>query len=182
MDTVEAVNTVNHGRGVDRFGLAALAGAGTLVAHQVGYLADGADTVSHAYFGALGPIVAFTACAAAWVSALRVLRGDPGRLPSLVALAGLQAVMFAVLEVGERVTSGSLASLPSAPVIAGLICQPLVAWAALRVLGLGRSVLERWRRARSRLAASSFLDVLAPAGVVVSSPAVARLRVRGPPA
>jgi len=114
-----------------------------MAGHELGYLTDSTDaTVSHAYFGALGPVIVLALCAAAWSSALRVLRRDAGRTPSLALLAGLQAALFAAMEIGERVTTDSAGSLLSVPVMLGLVVQPIVAWAALRLLATSRHIIE----------------------------------------
>ena len=54
-------------RRADPFGVAALAAAGAMTAHEIGYLGEtGESVVSHEYFGVLGPIVILALCAAAW--------------------------------------------------------------------------------------------------------------------
>ena len=167
-------------RRIDPFGLAALAGAGTLAAHQVGYLADGASDVSHAYLGLLGPVVVLVSCVAAWVASIRVLRNDAGRLPSFGLLAWAQVSLFVLMEVAERAVSG-FESLMSAPVLIGLFLQPVVAWAALLLLSLGRRVLETLRPATKRLPAARLVAARAPVSILALDSSCARLRLRGPP-
>ena len=166
---------------MDRFGLAALAGSGTLAAHEIGYLTDGTDSVSHAYFGVLGPVVVLAACVAAWVAAVNVLRNDPGRLPSLRSLASLQVIAFAALEIGERIAGDSLASLVSTPVVVGLLAQPVVAGVALALLRAGRRILAAFRTIPDRLPAVGLAERPAPLAVLVSNPLFTCLRLRGPP-
>lgn len=182
-DRSVTLSTMSSMRRVDPFGVAALAAAGTLAGHELGYLAESGDGgVSHAYLGALGPIIVLALCTAAWIGAVRVLRRDSGRPPSFAMLAGVQIGVFAAMEVGERVTTGSASSLLSVPVILGLVVQPLVAWAALRLLATGRRIIEALfvRDAPSLTAATFPLQrwtVETPITAIVGN----RLRVRGPP-
>lgn len=169
------------GRGVDRFGLVALVAAGTLAAHEIGYLADEGASVSHAYLGVAGPLVLLAACVAAWLAAVRVLRDDPRRLPSVGALAAAQLGLYAIVEVAERVLGGAMSSLVSTPVVLGLVAQAVVAWLALRLLRLGRAVVVRLRRRRVRAVRSVLADAPTPATVFLSNTTFAGLPVRGPP-
>lgn len=168
-------------RRADSFGLMALVGAGTLGAHELGYLADPDGSVSHAYLDVLGPILVLLACVAAWSAAVRVLRGDPGRLPSVRILTAVQVTAYLVLEVGERLVDGSLSSLASTPVVLGLLAQPLVAALAVGLLRLGRHVVRSMRRTGRRALAPRRIRVPAPTASYVSTPALRRLRLRGPP-
>lgn len=178
--TVEVVNRP-HQRRIDPFGLAALVASGTLVAHEIAYFVGGSGSVSHSYFGLLGPLVVVMGCVAAWIAAVSILRNDIGRLPSLGAIAALQSVVFAGMEVAERIAGGSLASLVSAPVIIGLGLQPIVAFVATRVLAIGRRLVESFRATSPRAVAHVLVDAAAPLAVPVSSLALVRLRLRGPP-
>ena len=168
-------------RGVDRFGLAALASAGALGAHQVGYLVGDGGSVSHGYLGVVGPLVVLTAAVAAWVAGVRILRHDPGRAPGLEVLAGAQVGAFLAMEVGERLGSGSLASLASTPVLVGLALQPLVAFVALRLLGVGRDLVASFRARRARRVVGRLGVVTTPVASLIPRVELARLRVRGPP-
>lgn len=170
-------------RSVDPFGVAALAVAGTLAGHELGYLTErGRDGVSHAYLGALGPIVALTLCAAAWMAAVRVLRRDTGRAPSFVMLAGIQAALFVAMEIGERITTGSVSSLQSLPVVLGLLLQPLTAWAALRLLAAGRRIIEALFARAALTATPAALPLLRWKTTAFDDATIGgRLRVRGPP-
>jgi len=169
-------------RRADPFGIVALAAAGTMAAHELGYLADRdpADG-AHAYFGMLGPVVLLALCVAGWFSAVRIVRRDAGRAPSLMLLAGLQLGGYLTMEIGERLFTDSAPALISPPVLIGLMLQPAIAWLALRLLSAGRRIIE-----------ALFVGTappLAPAAPLLPTPVVAivgavlpvRLRVRGPP-
>lgn len=167
---------------MDRFGLAALAAAGALGAHQLGYLVGDGGSVSHGYLGVVGPLVLLAASIAAWVAGVRILRHDPGRAPAFSTLAGVQIAVFLAMEVGERLSTGSLASLLSSPVLLGLFLQPVVAFVALRLLDVGRELVEGWR---DRRLLPVVVDLGADATPFVAwSPRIdaSCLRVRGPPA
>jgi hypothetical protein len=170
-------------RRADPFGVAALAAAGAMTAHEIGYLAEtGESVVSHEYFGVLGPIVILTVCIAAWFGAVRVLRRDPGRAPSLALLAGVQVGLFAAMEIGERISTGSTSSLLSSPVLLGLALQPLVAWAALRLLSASRRIIEAFFVPEAPDFSPAALQL--PhwrVDVLVDAVLGAQLRVRGPP-
>lgn len=176
------VNSGARQNGVDPFGLAALAGAGTLGAHELGYLAGSDDgSVSHAHFAVLGPLALFAVCAAGWFAAVRVLRDGGGHPPSMRSLVGLQTALYLVIEVGERVAVGDLESLASAPVALGLILQPVIAWAAIQLLRLGSALLlAAFGRPRRRFAAPP-AAWFAPTLVHVPAVIGRHERVRGPP-
>ncbi|WP_420451825.1 hypothetical protein [Ilumatobacter sp.] len=167
--------------GVDRAGVGALAASGVLVAHEVGYLVGDGASVSHAYLGVVGPLVVLATCAAAWCAAVRVLRHDPRRLPSLSTLALLQMSAFVSMEAGERLVAGSVDPSVSGPVVAGLLLQPLVAAIALQLLRVGRSLVEAWRDGRHRIAGSVLPPALAPVSVLVRGQGSGEPRLRGPP-
>ena len=170
-------------RRVDPFGVAALAAAGTMAGHELGYLAESGDGgVSHAYFGTLGPVVVVALCAAAWTGAVGVLRRDTGRTPSLALLAGLQIGVFAAMEIGERITTGTTGSLSSTPVLLGLALQPCVAWVALRLLATSRRIIEALFLSEVSVLASAALSLTRwHAGTPLNAVVGNRLRVRGPP-
>jgi hypothetical protein len=174
---------MSSARRADPFGVAALAAAGTMTAHEIGYLGEtGESVVSHEYFGVLGPIVILALCAAAWFGALSVLRRDTGRAPSLALLAGVQVGLFAAMEIGERISIGSTSSLLSTPVLLGLVLQPLVAWAALRLLSASRRIIEAFFVAEAPTISPVVLQL--PhwrIDVRVDAVLGARHRVRGPP-
>ena len=174
---------MSSARRTDPFGVAALAAAGAMTAHEIGYLAEtGESVVSHEYFGVLGPIVILTVCIAAWFGAVRVLRRDPGRAPSLALLAGVQVGLFAAMEIGERISTGSTSSLLSSPVLLGLALQPLVAWAALRLLSASRRIIEAFFVPEAPDFSPAALQL--PhwrVDVLVDAMLGAQLRVRGPP-
>ena len=175
--------SMSSARRADPFGVAALAAAGAMTAHEIGYLAEtGESVVSHEYFGVLGPIVVIALCAAAWFGALSVLRRDTGRAPSFALLAGVQVGLFAAMEIGERISIGSTSSLLSSPVLLGLALQPLVAWAALRLLSAGRRIIEAFFVPEAPDFSPAALQL--PhwrVDVLVDAVLGAQLRVRGPP-
>lgn len=169
-------------RHIDPFGLGALVASGTLAAHEIGYFIGGSGSVSHAYFGIVGPLVVLMGCVAAWLAAVRILRHDSGRLPSVASLAGMQVLVFVGMEVAERVASDSLASLLSAPVVIGLVLQPLVALVAKQLLTAGRRFVESFARpVRSARSVRRLVDSPRPVAVPVESLWFVRLRLRGPP-
>jgi len=187
VDTVGRVNAANERRGADPAGLAALAGAGTIAAHELGYLIGpitGSDTslVSHAHLAVLGPIALIALCVAGWSAALRVLRAGGGTPPAWHRLTLLQVCAYLALEVGERVVARDLGSLVSAPVVLGLALQPLIAWFAIRLLAAGAEALVRVFGASSpRPVAAALTVVAAPTAPLRSVWAPGRFRLRGPP-
>lgn len=168
-------------RRIDPFGLSALVASGTLSAHEIGYFVGGSGSVSHAYFGIVGPLVVLMGCVAAWLAAVRILRHDAGRLPSIGVLAGLQTVIFLGMEVAERFASDSLASLVSTPVLIGLLLQPLVAALAKQLLAVGRRLVEVFRPASPTRSARLLINSPRPIVLVLSSLWFVCLRLRGPP-
>jgi|TARA_B110000483_G_scaffold145340_1_gene173452 hypothetical protein len=154
-----------------------------MTAHEIGYLAEtGESIVSHEYFDVLGPAIVIALCVAAWFGTVRVLRRDTGRAPSLALLAGVQVGLFAAMEIGERISTGSTSSLLSTPVLFGLALQPLVAWAALRLLSASRRVIEAFLVSKAPDFSPTALQL--PhwrIDVLVETVLGARLRVRGPP-
>jgi|TARA_R110002110_G_scaffold92168_3_gene240057 hypothetical protein len=170
-------------RRADPLGVLALAAAGAMTAHEIGYLGEtGESAVSHEYFGVLGPIVILALCSAAWFGAIRILQRDTGRAPSLALLAGVQVGLFAAMEIGERLSTGSTSSLLSTPVVLGLTLQPFVAWAALRLLSASRRLIEAFLVPEAPEFSPAALQL--PhwrVDVLVETVLGARLRVRGPP-
>lgn len=168
-------------RRLDPVGLGALVATGTLGAHQLGYVADGGATTMHEYLGIVGPAVLMFGFVAAWTAALRILRHDGGRAPSLAQLSALQVALFVAMEAIERLATGSLGTIGSTPVVLGLLAQPLVAFVALRVLRRGGKVLE------SLVAVTSpgrpTTTPLRPTAPLTPTTAVPRsaIRLRGPP-
>jgi hypothetical protein len=174
---------MSSARRADPFGVAALAAAGAMSAHEIGYLAEtGESVVSHEYFGVLGPVVILALCAAAWFGAVRVLRRDTGCAPPFALLAGVQVGLFTAMEIGERISTGSTSSLLSSPVLLGLALQPLVAWTALRLLSAGRRIIEAFFVPEAPDFSPAALQL--PhwrVDVLVDAVLGAQLRVRGPP-
>lgn len=171
----------------DPAGVLALAGAGTIAAHELGYLVDPltggtSAQVSHAHLAVLGPLALFALCVAGWAAAVRVLRAGGGTPPSWRHLAALQTGAYLALEVGERAVAGDLESLASAPVALGLLLQPVIAWAAIRLLAVGRDVLVRVFGATDvRLPVVPLPSPVAPVIAVRSVWVAGRARPRGPP-
>lgn len=169
-------------RRADPFGVVALAAAGTMTAHELGYLVDGGvGDDAHAYFGLLGPVVILSLCLAGWLAALRVVRRDPGRRPSLRLLAGLQGGAYLAMEIGERLTTDSDQMLIRPAVVAGLLLQPVVAWAALRLLDAGRRVLQAWFVDDDAALPARSTPVATPVLLILGTLVPMRWRVRGPP-
>ena len=158
-----------------------------MIGHQIGYSVDPAGGVGHEYFGVLGPIAIMAAFVGLWWAGVSVVRRtgvpsttiEPGFLARLVVL---QSVLFAFIEVGERVVGSVPGPLWSMPVLLGLAAQPLVALIAclfLRVSGLvlvrltspGTDFVVAARRPRQ------FVPVRISARSAVVSPT----RPRGPP-
>lgn len=167
--------------GPDRFGVAALAVAGMLTAHQLGYLSDSARVVSHEHLAVLGPAALLMVSVAGWFAAARVVRLDAGGAPSWLALSGIQIILFLLMEFAEHLVAGSVSSLWSTPVILGVVLQPLVARLALELVTIGERVLLHLssRTAMPRRFAVVFLASANEPGS--SQEAGALLRSRGPP-
>lgn len=178
--TVERVTRPVERR-VDPFGLGALVASGTLAGHELGYFIGGRSSVSHTYVDLIGPFVVLMGCLAAWLAALRILRDDAGRLPSVGVLIVAQTLAFTGMEVTERVVTDSLTSLASTPVVIGLLLQPLVALVAKQLLAVGERLVEAFRPVVRRAVSRSLVDTARPVAVLVSSPGLVRLRLRGPP-
>ncbi len=173
--------TIPTERRADRFGVVALAASGTLAAHQLGYLSDTETAAMHSYLAVVGPVVLLIAFVAGWVAAVRILRRDGGRAPTLGRLTAAQLGLYAAMEIVERLLGDGIGSLWSVPVVCGLIAQPLVAWAALRILRISAAVLEALtprlqgaaRILRRRPLATVF-DILPPrrGGILLRGPPV----------
>lgn len=166
----------------DPFGLAALTASGTMVAHQVGYLADADARAAHTYVAYLGPATLFAAFVAAWVAAMRILRADRRAMPSVVTLASLQLTLYALLEVGERlVLAEAVGSFASVPVVLGAVAQPVVAALAIGALRIGGTVLRAIARPRLAVRAERSHSWWPPAAVVVAGDTWRGIQLRGPP-
>ncbi len=166
----------------DPFGLAALAAAGALLGHELGYLADPSAGSGHEYLTIVGPAVATAAVVAVWSLAVRVLRRGGGALPSVATLAAGQSVLYLGFEIGERTIGSAESPLWSSAVVLGLVAQPLVAWLGLRFLALGHQVLTaivaRHRRRAHPTRSARWVRIAgipAPTLLAVSHPG------RGPP-
>lgn len=167
---------------LDPFGLSALVAAGTLAAHQVGYLTDADARTAHTYLSVIGPLALLIGFIAAWAAALRILRHAPGRAPAWSTLTAFQVVLFAAMEVAEWLAVDSFGTLWSTPVIVGLLAQPVVAFAALRLLTVGGRIVSSYSGPLALFARDTdHVDVLEPASVILIERS-ALLRLRGPPA
>ena len=167
----------------DPFGLLALAGAGTIAAHELGYfVAPGDVSVSHRHLSLLAPVVVMALCVTAWMSAVRILRTGGAQPPSLGLLAGVQVALYLALEVGERVVLGDLASLLSAPVLLGLALQPAIAGIAVVLLRVGEQAILTWFGPTAAWPARPGLPpAIAPVPVFVPARRAGGVRLRGPP-
>ncbi len=154
-----------------------------MAAHELGYLAAGGSPgPSHSYVAVVAPLVVVAVCVAGWSAAVRLLRRDAGRAPSFGTLTSIQLGLFLLIEVGERVASGSLDTIGSAPVAVGLVLQPIVAAAALDLLRVGRCVVEAvFAVAGERPPACPLTAPFSPVSLASSGGAPALVRPRGPP-
>lgn len=136
----------------DPFAIAALVGAGTLVGHELGYLADTSASAGHGYFALITPLAIVGVVLAVWGSAVSVLRRGTALAPKATTLAAAQTLLYIGFEVGERTLGSTESSLLSLPVLFGLLVQPLVAWLAVSALRLTAAVLAAVVRGRDRIA------------------------------
>ncbi len=177
-----SVDHMSTERRADPFGVVALAAAGTMSAHELGYLADrNSNDGAHAYFNVLGPLVLLALCVAGWTAAVRIVRRDAGRAPLLVTLAGLQVGGYLAMEIGERLFTDSAPALLSTPVLLGLLLQPALAWLALRILHTGHRVVEALFVSAPPLLPPGPITLPTPVADIASTLLLLRLRVRGPP-
>jgi hypothetical protein len=141
---------VRSDRSGDPFGLVALAGAGMMLAHQVGYMTDSTRGAGHEHFGILGPIAVLGTLVALWSAAVSVVhraltRHTGPRMttngPSFFQLTVFQSILYAAMEAAERLVGDAPGTLWSLPVVVGLAAQPLVAYFALVVLRAGERAL-----------------------------------------
>lgn len=144
----------------DPFAVAALVGAGTLVGHELGYLADTSAGSGHGYFTLIAPLALVGVVIAAWASAVSIMRKGTGRVPSVGSLAAAQTILYAAFEVGERTIGAAESPLFSLPVLLGLAAQPLVAWLAVSVLRLTADALAAFVAATAPPAAVAVIDRL----------------------
>ena len=136
-----------------RAGLLALACAGALSGHGVGYatgalLGGGAELVAHEHlqlltwlWGVAGAvaILALAAAGARRASCCAGVRLRP--------LLSAQLAVYGWLEISERVLLGeSLLGLLTAPVLLGLAAQPVTAWTLVLLLAAATRVARRLLR------------------------------------
>jgi len=146
----------------DPLAVAALVGAGTLVGHEVGYLADSGANTGHEYFALLAPLAIVGVVIAVWASAVSVLRRGASRVPNIATLAAAQSLLYVGFEIGERTIGATDSPLFSLPVVLGLFAQPLVAWLAVSILKISAAVVARFINAGVR-------DMVIAAAVVSGS-------------
>lgn len=162
----------------DPSAVAALVGAGTLVGHELGYLAESGAGTGHGYFALIAPLAIVGVVIAVWASALSVLRRGAALAPSVATLAAAQTLLYLAFEVGERTIGAAESSLFSVPVVLGLVAQPLVAWFAVSALRLASAVVDAFIDPALRSFAAAAVPQLhfAPAlpTLVVGSSAPAR--------
>ena len=140
-----------------RWPLAILAALGVVVAHAAAYglvSSHGAahgDREVHGYLQMLAPVVVVaTVAGMAWLVASR--SGGSRRLPSTVALASAQMLVFLAQELVEHALAGPGAhsALASPAVWLGLALQAVVAGVLVWLTRAGRRALGRlrssWRR------------------------------------
>lgn len=130
----------------DPFAVAALAGAGTLVGHELGYLAETGASSGHDYFTLIAPLALVGVVVAVWAAAVSVLKKGAALAPSAATLAAAQTVLYLAFEIGERTIGATESPLFSLPVALGLLAQPLVAWLAVHALKLTSAVVAAFVR------------------------------------
>lgn len=146
-------------------GLLALASAGALSAHAVGYstatlLGRRAAEVSHGHLAVLG----FLGGVAAAVGVLVLAAAGARRTTccagvALRPLLWAQVAVYAWLEVSERLLHGApLLGLLTAPVLLGLAAQPLTAWTLVLLLTVTTSAARQLLRRPERLTVPARTD------------------------
>jgi hypothetical protein len=141
-----------------RAGLVALASAGALSAHTLGYSsasvvsARGGD-VPHGHLvllGWLGGVAAAVAVLALAVAGARRASCCPEL--RLRALLAAQVGVYGWLEISERALQGEpMSGLLTTPVLLGLLAQPLTAWVLVVLLTATTAAVRRLVRRRARL-------------------------------
>ena len=141
--------------------LGALGALGSLVVHQLAYLAvypseahRAAELVDHGHLSTQWALVAPAAVVAAAVFILRQARDlGLGRDLSAVRLASAVAMAFGVQELAETVIAGAApwSVLANPAVLVGLVLTPVVGLAFARMLGAVSEVVRRFRLAESRV-------------------------------
>lgn len=153
---------------------------GLVSAHEAGAAHGGHDM--HGYLRVLAPVVVVaTVAAMGWLVASR--SGGSRRLPSTVALASAQVVVFLVQELVEHALAGpgALSALASPAVWLGLALQAVVAGVLVWLARAGRRAVERLRRGwRPPLEAVLHPSVAGPTGWPARWQRAPRRR-RGPP-
>lgn len=141
----------------DPFAIAALAGAGTLVGHELGYLAETGASSGHDYFALLAPLALAGAVLAVWAAAVSVLKKGATVAPSTATLAAAQTVLYLGFEIGERTIGATDSALISLPVVLGLLAQPLVAWLAVHALKITSAVIAGFVRSTASTVAATLI-------------------------
>lgn len=161
----------------------ALAMAGTLAAHQLGYgmstfLAASGGVPDHAH---MGPMIGVSLAIAAIAGAVLMVRRAGAPAPGAAALAATQTVLFLVLEVAER--HGDVVALVSSPAVWwGLAAQPLIAWVVLWLVGVGRLVAARLAHLVPVPAPGADVPVVGGTSALLVPGRFVLRRWRGPPA
>jgi hypothetical protein len=185
---------VRDGRSLAALGLAA---AGVLAGHWLTYLVvrpaptDRAallGATGHAYLASAVEICSLSALAAAAALFIaRLARGgneDPTTPELAVRFWALQALAFAVIEIAERIASGSSAGLVPALVV-GAAAQLVVAWVCawlVRQLLEVADLVSAFAHSRPQDPARA-RSIRVPAGAVLphDTPALTAAGIRGPP-
>lgn len=174
---------VKPDRSFDRWLLAAIAGAGALVGHGIGYsLGAAADATDHGHLAVVAPAVTGIAGLAALALVVRWAQAAPGR-PPYRSLVGAHIVAYLALEVIEAALSSPVAHLSSPGFVIGLAAQPLVAWVVARALRAGVVFLRSARIIRRSRSPRAARVIPLPAGRVTGGGVVvgAPRQRRGPP-
>ena len=173
-----------------RLALGILALAGVLISHAVGYwiaeldTADRAQTVvDHGYLAVvpwfLGPAALV---AIGWLAVKSARAAGPGADLRWTHLAGLQLVLLAVQETGERVVAGegAMAVLGEPAVAWSLGCSLLVAALLTWLVRSAAKAVARWARAAApRPDRPAFPSITGTQVILLLLPAPTL--VRGPP-
>lgn len=168
--------------------VAAVAAAGALAGHAVGYhLARPTHAVAHlttghGYSGALAAVVLPLGAAALVALAIRHARRTGG-VPGLTvrSLAGVQLGIFLAQELGERLAAGQGLDLArDRGVWWGVIAQVVIAWLLVRALRLGAAIVT-WLTRRPKPSRQRHRRPRPVTDPVVAL-AVAGPRSRAPPA
>lgn len=127
-----------------------LAGAGALIAHELGYGTAGLLPVSmtdpgHGHLPTLMDLLIPLAMFFGALVVLRSVRGQVGEVDAR-RLVSIQVALFTALELGEHAAAGNaLAAFTNPGVILGLVAQPIIAALIAGALGRAATVLREHR-------------------------------------